>query len=68
MENSLFDVSQSLGCLGILLHNQILLPLKLRHLLDDEEIEHLLLQPERSDGEVEEGYFHLGFWCVMWVR
>jgi len=59
-----FNFSQNLGRLGVLLDNVILLLLKIWHFLRHELIEHLLFKTERSNGEVENGNLH---WSLGWI-
>ena len=51
----------------ILLHNDILTLLLIWHLLNDELVEHLLLETEGCDGEVEQGDLDLGLGGVVGV-
>jgi len=68
VQDLLFNLSQSLGSLRILLHNSVLLLLEVGHLLHHKLIEHLLLQSLRRDSKVKNGDLNLGFGRVGRVR
>mmetsp|Transcript_11724 Transcript_11724/g.17934 ORF Transcript_11724/g.17934 Transcript_11724/m.17934 type:complete len:320 (+) Transcript_11724:685-1644(+) len=57
-----------LGVSGVRFHDLIFLPLEVRELKLHKLIEHLLLETELSDSEVEQADLHLGFGCVVRVR
>lgn len=66
----IFDLLQCLCSLSILLDDLLFLLLKFWHFLTDELVEHLFLETERCDGEVENGYLHrsLGRVVGVWKR
>jgi hypothetical protein len=51
-----------------LLYNHVFLLLKIRHLLRNELIQHLLLETEGRNSEVEHCDFDLSLRCVVRIR